>query len=312
MDITVYYDNNTGTSYIYNGKKFVPLTTHSKSLQIGDIGDVNILDQEEKERQEQIEREKAEDIANGTYNPDEYEDVEAREARLTRIADNLANPDLENQARSEAEEKVTREKTDKARRQQIKKEKEQARKNAEIYRKSPALKKFVVSLNDFIANEIGVDDVRTYNKFNKKAYAAGYIDKGHKNKPSAKVPSINVYYDRSGSWGPDKSEVGRQAISTLNEYVEQGKLKIYVYYFNHEIMSSDPGRGYGGTRGTPIMKHIAETQPDNVIIMTDDDIRDIDSKTIVKGGVWLLFKGGVSTNLQSSIKGKKLTKSFLI
>ena len=53
-----------------------------------------------------------------------------------------------------------------------------------------------------------------------------------------------------------------------------------------------------------------QTKPDNVIIMTDDDIMDIDESVTVPGAVWLLFKGGQSKNLIDHIHGKKQTNIY--
>ena len=68
----------------------------------------------------------------------------------------------------------------------------------------------------------------------------------------------------------------------------------------------------GGTSGTPILENIRETKPDNVIIITDNDISDCTESVTVPGAVWFLFVDGVSYNLKEHLSGKRLTKSFEI
>ena len=260
---------------------------------IGDRGDEDIQKAEEEERKKTIEKEKAEDAEKGISSDDEENDSEER---LKRIKDILNDKSTAKKVTGEAEDIVNKERLAKAAR------------DLNRYNNSP-LKKFKESLQGFIKKEIGEEKNKSWSKINKKYAGTGTIKAGVSKHASGKIPLINVYFDRSGSWDSDKTKVGEQAIATLNNYVRQHKLKIDLYYFNTEIHSEDPG-GRGGTRGTPILNHIRETKPDNVIVMTDDDIRDCTEVVTVPGGVWLLFKGGVSENLKEHLKGKKLTKSF--
>lgn len=103
--------------------------------------------------------------------------------------------------------------------------------------------------------------------------------------PDTKV-AINVYFDQSGSWDEEKIKVGEQAVATLNQYVKQGLIKIYLYYFSINVHeNARDARAEGGTRGQPILDHIMKNKPDNVIIMTDSDIGDCMSHVQVPGGV---------------------------
>ena len=104
-----------------------------------------------------------------------------------------------------------------------------------------------------------------------------------------------------------------QAIGTLNKYVQRGEIKIEIYYFSEKVhKSKSAAEAEGSTYGQPIIDHINQTKPDNVIIMTDSDITDITTPTTVPGAVWLLFKGGISENLIDNIHGKKQTKVMYI
>lgn len=189
--------------------------------------------------------------------------------------------------------------------------KEKAVKNSEVakkYRDSP-LTKFTESLTKFIRDELARGRQDSWSHINKKYVYSGLLRPGSTWQGKNKVPLINVYFDRSGSWTTEKTEKGAQAIATLNRYVTRGEIKLKLYYFNTEIMDTDPG-GHGGTDGQPIMDHIQQTKPNNVIILTDSDIDDIKTDVSVPGAVWMLFYGGRSINLMEHLHGKKLTKYF--
>lgn len=307
-DVHIYMDDSTGKYYYFNGKKLVLL---GSKPQIGDTGSDDFQRKEEEERKKQIEKEREEDrrerdefsppsTSGDSSSEDGEEDEDARLKRLNRIKDLLNDKDTASRISGEAEDKVDKERMAKATRDLRK------------YSNS-ALSKFKESLQGFIKKEIGEVKNSSWAKINKKYAGTGTIKPGTSKHATGKVPLINVYFDRSGSWDSEKTKVGEQAIGTLNNYVRQGKLKIDLYYFNNDVFSNDrSGNGWGGTNPVPVMNHINATKPDNVIIMTDSDFDwydDFPSAT-VPGGVWMLFKGGVSRKLQERLKGKKLTKSF--
>lgn len=189
--------------------------------------------------------------------------------------------------------------------------KEKAVKDSEVakkYRDSP-LTKFTESLTKFIRDELARGRQDSWSHINKKYVYSGLLRPGSTWQGKNKVPLINVYFDRSGSWTTEKTEKGAQAIATLNRYVTRGEIKLKLYYFNTRVMDTDPG-GHGGTNGQPIMDHIQQTKPNNVIILTDSDISDIRTDVSVPGAVWMLFYGGRSINLIEHLHGKKLTKYF--
>ena len=315
-DIHIYMDDTTGKYYIFDGKRFVLI---GEKPQIGDRGNKNIQKQEEEERKKQIEKERQEekerqkqekeqsndiDVPSDDDSGDESEE-EKELKRLERIKKNLNDENVGDKIKGEAESQVAAEKLRKA------------AKEISKYNNSP-LKKFKESLQGFIKKEIGEVRDKSWAKINKKYAGTGTIKPGTSKHSSGKIPVINVYFDRSGSWGSSKTNVGMQAISTLNNYVRQKKLKINLFYFNDDILDDDypDGEGRGGTNPEPVMQHILATKPDNVIVMTDDDFDSYEyydvpfTPVTVPGGVWMLFKGGVSKELQQRLKGKKLTKSF--
>ena len=257
--------------------------------QIGQKGDEDTLAKEDAEREAQAKAE-----------ADEYGDIEeddlSKEKRLERVARSFEDSETSKAAQGEASDKIYKERA------------ERAAKDAKKYRSSP-IRRFTDNLNRFIKSEVGKERVRTWKKTDPRYGTGPIIRKGKMRTSNGKIPVINVYFDRSGSWDASKTKVGQDAIGTLNNYVRNGQIKINLYYFNTSIHSEDPG-GRGGTRGTPIIDHIKQTKPDNVIIMTDDDIGDISESVTVPGAVWLLFKGGQSKNLIDHIHGKKQTNIY--
>lgn len=185
-----------------------------------------------------------------------------------------------------------------------------AAKDAQKYRSSP-LTKFTESLNKFIRDAVARARNNSWAHINKKYVNSGLLRPGQSYSARGNVPLINVYFDRSGSWDKEKTLKGQEAIATLNRYVIRGEIKLNLYYFNTEVGSVDMG-GSGGTRGEPILQHILQTKPNNVIVLTDDDISDCRSNVIVPGAVWFLWYGTDHNQIADYLSGKQLTKEFRI
>lgn len=225
--------------------------------------------------------------------PEEKKEIEERIKGIKKILGNLED---QQNALMESKAAILKEKAVKA--------SEVAKK----YRDSP-LTKFTESLTKFIRDELARGRQDSWSHINKKYVYSGLLRPGSTWQGKNNVPLINVYFDRSGSWTKEKTEKGAQAIATLNKYVTRGEIKLKLYYFNTRVMDTDPG-GHGGTDGQPIMDHIQQTKPNNVIILTDSDIDDITTDVSVPGAVWMLFYKGRSENLMEHLHGKKLTKYF--
>ena len=158
-------------------------------------------------------------------------------------------------------------------------------KDAARYKNTP-LSRFSDSLNQFMKRELATGRGPSWSRINKKYAGSGIIRPGTSRLSQNKVPLINVYFDRSGSWDSSKTLKGQQAIATLNRYVNRGELKINLYYFSENVHSNEQDAiNEGGTNGQPILNHILATKPDNVIILTDDDIMDCETDVTVPGGV---------------------------
>lgn len=211
-----------------------------------------------------------------------------------RIRKALSDPGLGNKLKDEAGRAREKEREDKIRRE------------VERYKKS-GIYKFKLSLSNFLKKELDDERDYTWKRFN-KTYANSDLVKAGRATEDGPVPLINIYFDQSGSWDAGKIAVGEKAMGLIYKYQHEGKLRAKVYYFSSDVTPDVKSRMlHGGTNGQPIMDHIKQTKPDNVIIMTDSDIDDIRENVTVPGAVWLLFKGGRSRNLIDHIRGKKET-----
>lgn len=189
-------------------------------------------------------------------------------------------------------------------------------KAAQKYRETP-LNRFRESLNAFFRRETDFGRGKTWRRFSKNYQGSDIIRKGTARNVQGHIPIINVYFDMSGSWDAPKIEVGKQAVATLNKYVQRGETKINLYYFSDEI-TSDPNDSRlqrSTAAGPDIVKHVVDTKADNVIIMTDSDTdyqgdyRKV-SPIKVPGMVWFLAEGGIPTKLPEYIRGSKGTRLF--
>lgn len=191
--------------------------------------------------------------------------------------------------------------------------KERAQKEAKDSKKfrNNSLTRFTESLNKFIRDALARSRNSSWAHINKKYVYSGLLRPGSTSHASGNVPLIHVYFDRSGSWDSAKTEKGSQAISTLNKYVTRGEIVIKLFYFNDKILDHDPG-GQGGTRGQPILDHIEQTKPNNVIILTDSDISDCRTNVTVDGAVWFLWYETDHNMIADHLSGKKLTREFRV
>lgn len=236
------------------------------------------------------------------------EEQKARAEAVKRINEKLSDLESAARAKDEATSAILKEVAVKASRDSNK------------YRNSP-LTRFTESLNRFIKDETARARNSSWAHINKKYVNSGLLRPGASYSARGDVPLINVYFDQSGSWDAKKIETGKQAIATLIKYQTRGEIKVNLYYFDTKVSSSDSGLG-GGTNGQPIINHIKQTKPNNVIILTDGDIKDIHESITIPGAVWILFypevygsKPGVvigSPNLVQHLKGRQLTRVFAI
>lgn len=182
----------------------------------------------------------------------------------------------------------------------------------ELLRKgADPLAKFKLNLNRFIADQLSEDEDETYSRINPSYEDTEFLMPGKIVRENKFIPKINVYHDVSGSFDdPAKTEMAMRAVDTLNKYVQDGDLIVNRYYFANRVGTSRHANLGGGTSGQPILDHIEETKPTNVIVLTDSDISDCTSNVKVPGAVWMLFYGSRSQNLMDHLHGKRQTKYY--
>lgn len=236
------------------------------------------------------------------------EEQKARAEAVKRINEKLADLESAARAKDEATSAIMRESAAKAANDSGK------------YRNTP-LTRFTESLNRFIKDSTARARNASWAHINKKYVNSGLLRPGSSYSSRGDVPLINVYFDQSGSWDVNKIETGKQAVATLYKYQTRGEIKVNLYYFDTKVKSEPVGLG-GGTKGRPVIEHISQTKPNNVIILTDGDITDIGESITVPGAVWILFYPEVygpdagtvvgSPNLVQHLKGRQLTRVFAI
>ena len=289
-ELNVYIDDDTGNEYVYDGTKLILIKKGTKAA-IGDKGDEEFQKEEERKRNEEAAK-------NGTL-----ESKEELENRLKKIQDALADPEMA--------KKVTKEATDKKAKEDLKKQEQKAKRELERFRNDPIVK-FENSLNKFLKAQIEYASEPSYNRFSRRYSDPDFILKGNQWREKKGAPTVQVYFDRSGSWDESKTKVGRAALATLNKYVRIGKLKLNISYFNSVVFDNYIENGTDGTYGSPILADVLAKRPDNVIVMTDSDITDCREYVQVPGVVWYLFSGGVSENLREHLTGKIATESYIL
>lgn len=172
------------------------------------------------------------------------------------------------------------------------------------------LRNFKASLLSFIQNEVHVERIDTYSRLHPSYEDSDIIVPGWYDEERIGVPSVNVYWDVSGSFSdPRKTASARQAIEQLNKYKRSGELKLNTWYFADRVASTASAAG-GGTNGDNVLKHIKQTRPDNVIIITDDGFFMSPTSVEVPGTAWMLFYDGRTPELVEALHGKRRTLIF--
>jgi hypothetical protein len=246
----------------------------------------------------------------GTLTDDEEEEQKKKD--IEEIKDILQNPEAKKEIMDATHKKVFASRQQKlaGERAAAAAEKRAAATDADV------IAQLKSSLQRTLKAEIKEYQDYSWAKFNKKAHAAGLIAPGIRREEKIEIPSINVYFDRSGSWGPEKSIFGQNAVDSIAYLAKKKLLKLRLYFFNNSILEKDPGTGYGGTDPRPVLQHIKDTKPDNVLVMTDSDfdwyLRSGGESVTVPGMVWLLYKEEESEYLGNFLKGKKGTKSYFV
>ena len=146
------------------------------------------------------------------------------------------------------------------------------------------------------------------------------LDRRHEDDPSiikkgsllddvdGEIPTINVYFDQSGSWSSNDIEIGRRAISTINQFHERGQIKLNIFYISAAGVCTDAAtaRSKGGAEGwAAALDHIRKSGVKNAVILSDHDLDSYEwsnrptgnnGRTIIDGCVWWLWKNASVSN----------------
>lgn len=196
----------------------------------------------------------------------------------------------------------------------INKENVKKAKEKEYRNITTGLNKFRMNFQRFVKDQLEYYRGSTWNRPNKNYAGSSLIMPGRTMYAPSSVPSINVYWDVSGSFDdPAKTQGARDAIGTINQYVKRGEVKINVFYFADRV-SSTAGDAGGGTDGNAVLNHIEQTKPTNVVVITDSDVDNAGNHHLVTvpGAVWMLFYDREANDFAKVLKGKQETKTYLI
>lgn len=302
-------------------------TGKKKPLQIGDQGDPDIQAKEEAERTKEIAKEMAKemdksdsknasdsadalkdvadeadslvkDIKDGRVNIEQADDLQDRIDKIRKAFSDAANRAA---ITAEIDDHINQEKIDKQTQEMLN------------YLNND-MNRFKNSLAAFVKKATAEQKDRTWRRQSRRYTGAPdeILTKGQQWRKSKHIPIINVYFDQSGSWDESDIQEGVKALGVLNNYKDKGEIKLNVKFFaNHVHTNASAARAEGGTDVHEVFEDIKNTNPDNVIIMTDSD-GDYDRlpDVVVPGAVWLLFRNDRSNNVIEHIHGLTQTQVY--
>lgn len=231
------------------------------------------------------------------------------QARIEKIQADLHNVQLQQQAVMETQNAVL-----------ASQQREAEKRNKRIFKETsrPAgAQAFIDSIKTFIRNVTHPERVASWKRPSKKESPGGLLTKGRARNNNILIPSIDVYFDRSGSWDDHKIELGKQAVSLLMTLEKKRLIKVRVFYFGDALSTNpdDPALGVGTSATQKILDNIRVTHADNVIIMTDSDMDtqgEFTNPVSVQGTVWFVFCGGVCHSIMEYLHGRKGNKVFIL
>ena len=307
-DIHLYYDEYSGKTYIFDGKKLKEIDKSPDQNNRPTDEDEEARQQEHDRQQEAEKNEAGEGTKQRLEDPFENETEEERAERIKKTQDMFKNPDLLKDL--ENEEEYT--KNAEARSKRIK-----ASNKKEIKKFDGNLSAFKTDLEKLIASQIKRVRQLTWKASDPKFEGTGMFRRGKLKRDSIKKPLLIVYVDQSGSWGDSDIRKAMSAVSGLREFEKKGLLKLEVKYFADYVSTSSSISG--STRALPeILKDIrAEQQYNpliNVAIFTDGDFDSqckFEGQVRISGGVWFIFRDGIRSELLlRSLSGKQATRMY--
>lgn len=135
------------------------------------------------------------------------------------------------------------------------------------------------------------------------------VPKGHK-------PLVQVYLDCSGSFDEDDIHAEEAFMSVIADLVDDDKLDVEIVYFANNLHPdfASAAREGGTNAWDQLIDNIEETQPDNVLIITDSDMDyDAEQNTkgyIAPGCVWFIWKIWTAPHLTERLQGMAGTYEY--
>ena len=217
-------------------------------------------------------------------------DSEDKKKRLDKIQQIKTDPALQKELQKEDNVEIAKD---------FQKKKARDREN-DKYAKYRSIEQFKINFYNAINDQVEMMKVhlRNYSEINPEYEDENIITKADidKNVWDEAIPTINFYFDCSGSWTghPDAVEIGKAAVATVKEFEDRGEIKLNVLYFGQNSLSSNMDSVWGG--GTKcwnqIIQNIKATEAKNVVLMTDCDMSS-DAKNgpvcKVDGSVWFIW-----------------------
>jgi hypothetical protein len=196
----------------------------------------------------------------------DQEDKDTRKVKIQKLADDpLANRELEIEDNIELQKDFQK---TKARQKEIDK-----------YSNYKTIDQFKINFYRSIKDQVDrvEDDEETYARINAPMDDAGVIRPGERlNDLPGDIPSVDLYFDRSGSWTSDEQaiKIGKEAVATIKQFADRGEIKLNVYYFSSILTTNenDPALGRGTHAWELIIQNIKQNKTKNVVLMTDDDM----------------------------------------
>nr|DAX39678.1 MAG TPA: Protein of unknown function (DUF444) [Caudoviricetes sp.] len=307
-DIHLYYDEFSGKTYIFDGKKLKEIDKSPDQNNRPTDEDEEARQQEHDRQQEAEKNEAGEGTKQRLEDPFENETEEERAERIKKTQDMFKNPDILKDL--ESEEEYT--KNAEARSERIK-----SSNKKEIKKFDGNLATFKTDLEKLIASQIKRVKQLTWKASDPRFEGTGMFRRGKLRRDSIKKPLLIVYIDQSGSWGDSDIRKAMNAVSGLREFEKKGLLKLEVKYFADYVSTSSSISG--STRALPeILKDIrAEQQYNpliNVAVFTDGDFDSqctFEGQLRISGGVWFIFRDGIKSKLLlRSLSGKQATRMY--
>lgn len=307
-DIHLYYDEFSGKTYIFDGKKLKEIDKSPDQNNRPTDEDEEARQQEHDRQQEAEKNEAGEGTKQRLEDPFENETEEERAERIKKTQDMFKNPDILKDLESEEEYSKNAE----ARSERIK-----SSNKKEIKKFDGNLATFKTDLEKLIASQIKRVKQLTWKASDPRFEGTGMFRRGKLRRDSIKKPLLIVYVDQSGSWGDSDIRKAMSAVSGLREFEKKGLLKLEVKYFADYVSTSSSISG--STRALPeILKDIrAEQQYNpliNVAVFTDGDFDSqckFEGQLRISGGVWFIFRDGIKSELLlRSLSGKQATRMY--